>query len=217
MAQPWTLFGDLIVSAIGDDTSVGGAADHTIFPLEGRDPILADVDAGADAVRGDPDEYVVRGRIDADSSDAEVESGTTEDEGKDGQAIGGADEDSVFLARLNAWMSEMPGRDAIDAWLGNDAIADVVGATEMTECSVAMERMCCMGTPDRTWSLVAVGQIGSMDVVILFDRDGLDNDPRAPLEDVIVFAGVGSGSGLIDSLQALVQAHWNVEVVSDLV
>ena len=80
-----------------------------------------------------------------------------------------------------------------------------------------MERMCCAEMLDRTLSLVAVGQIGSMDVVILFDRDGLDNDPRAPLEDVIVFAGVGSGSGLIDSLQALVQAHWNVEVVTDLV
>lgn len=77
MAQPWTLFGDLIVSAIGDDTSVGGAADHTIFPLEGRDPILADVDAGADAVRGDPDEYVVRNVIAADFSDAELGSDTT--------------------------------------------------------------------------------------------------------------------------------------------
>jgi len=36
------------------------------------------------------------------------------------------------------------------------------GATEMTGCSAAMERMCCAEMLDRTLSLVAVGQIGSM-------------------------------------------------------
>ena len=64
---------------------------------------------------------------------------------------------------------------------------------------------------------MAVGQIGSMDVVILSTGMVWTTTPSTLLEDVIVFAGVGSGSGLIDSLQALVQAHWNVEAVTDLV
>jgi len=51
------------------------------------------------------------------------------------------------------------------------------------------------------------------DVVIFFDRDGLGNDPRDPIEDVIVLQGVGTGLGLIDSLDAMVAANLNVEVL----
>ncbi|HPR06523.1 MAG TPA: hypothetical protein PLI17_07825 [Denitromonas sp.] len=75
MAQSWTPFSDLIVTAFGDDTIAGGVFDHTIFSLEGRDSILVDVEA--DAMRGDPDEYVVRNVIAADFSDAELGSDTT--------------------------------------------------------------------------------------------------------------------------------------------
>ena len=96
----------------------------TIFPF-GRDPILADVDAGADAVRGDPDETVVRGRIDADPATQEV--GRYDGDEEKTPAIGGADEDSVFLARLNAWMTKCPGAMRRCVALGNDAIADVNG------------------------------------------------------------------------------------------
>jgi len=59
---------------------------------------------------------------------------------------------------------------------------------------------------------VTVCEIGDA-VVIFFDRDGLGNDPRDPIEDVIVLQGVATGLGLIDSFDAMVAANLNVEVL----
>jgi hypothetical protein len=50
------------------------------------------------------------------------------------------------------------------------------------------------------------------DVIIYFDRDGLDNDPRNPPEDKIILEDFATGTGEINSLLKLVQFNVYVDV-----
>ncbi len=59
-------------------------------------------------------------------------------------------------------------------------------------------------------------------VTIWFDSQGTDKgvedqwgDSRTPVEDTIILVGVGTGLGLINSLDDLVEANYKVEVLSD--
>ena len=51
------------------------------------------------------------------------------------------------------------------------------------------------------------------DIIIYFDRDGMDNDPRLPPEDAIVLVDAGSGIGAINSLEDMVFANMTIDVI----
>jgi len=198
---------DWIHGGDGGELVLGGAGNDTLFGGSGSDV----------AVGGFGDDLLIGG------------DGWDEVAGQEGSdtLIGGSGNDRFVFDVTVADSTSPDGSVRNKSWLDSDAetfSVDVV--TDFTvgyvnDDDTLVFRLAGDGA-DRIHSAaqlddyVTVREFGH-DVVIIFDKDGLDNDPRAPLEDVIVFAGVGSGSGLIDSLQALVQAHWNVEVVTDLV
>lgn len=211
-----------------NDTMYGGEQDDTMYGGDGRDKMygedgydLMDGGAGYDTLSG------------GEGSDT-----LTGGEGNDRFEFDVTTVENHWVGKYQSWV-DSKYQDSVDVVTDfhhgyyleeNDTLVFNVNSGKLDRMGPDVENVQAnynffdhdIDTAQELDKYVTVREVGpgGTDVAIWFDSQGFDfgvedqwGDSRTPNEDIIVLVGVGTGLGLINSLDDLVEANYNIEVV----